>query len=142
MRTHVPFASLGFAATVALFSGAAGQTPAPVGAPPQLAAPPASGGTTSTYERKGRRDPFEPVQTLQPDMTSPTLASAQLKGILRGQTPRVLVETSDGLGYILAVGDMLAEGRLIEIGVDAVVFSVPVRAGSTNDRFVLRLLGD
>ena len=142
MRTHVPFASLGFAATVALFSGAAGQTPAPLGSPLQLSAPPASGGTAPTYERKGRRDPFEPVQTLQPDMTSPTIAAAQLKGILRGRTPLILVETPDGLGYILAVGDMLAEGRLIEIGVDSAVFSVPIRAGSTDNRFVLRLPGD
>ena len=42
----------------------------------------------------------------------------------------------------LAVGDVLAEGRLIEIGVDSAVFSIPRRAGSTVDRFVLRLLGD
>ena len=142
MRTHVPFASLGFEATVAVCSGAAGQTPAPAGSPPQLAAPPAAGGTTPRYERKGRRDPFEPVQTLQPDMTSPTIAAAQLRGILRGHTPRVLVETADGLGYILAVGDMLAEGRLIEIGVDSAVFSVPTRGGSGSDRFVLRLQSD
>ena len=142
MRRHVPFASLGLAATVAVFSPAAGQMPGRTGSPPQLAAPPAPGGTTPTYERKGRRDPFEPVQILQPAMTSPTIAAAQLKGILRGRTPRVLVETPDGLGYILAVGDMLAEGRLIEIGVDSAVFSVPLQPGSTNNRFVLRLLGD
>ena len=140
MRAHVPFVSLGLAATIAFFSSAAGQAPGPAGSPPQLTVPPAPGGTMPTYERKGRRDPFEPVQTLQPSMTSPTIAAAQLKGILRGQTPRVLVETPDGLGYILAVGDVLAEGRLIEIGVDSAVFSVPIRGGT--DRFVLRLLGD
>ena len=142
MRAHIPFASIGFAATVALVSSAAGQAPGPARSQPQLAVPPEAGGTTATYERKGRRDPFEPVQTLQPDMTSPTIAAAQLRGILRGSTPRVLVETPDGLGYIVAVGDVLAEGRLIEIGVDSAVFSIPRRAGSTVDRFVLRLLGD
>jgi len=75
-------------------------------------------------------------------MTSPTIAAAQLKGILRGRTPRVLVETPDGLGYLLAVGDTLGDGRLIEIGADSVVFSVPARHGSTTDRVVLRLPED
>ena len=144
MKAPVPFASLGFAATLAVFSAALAQAPVspPTGGSPELAARPAFGGTAPTYERRGRRDPFEPVQTLQPSMTSPTIAAAQLKGILRGRTPRVLVETPDGLGYILAVGDMLAEGRLIEIGVDSAVFSVPGRAGSTTDRIVLRLPDD
>jgi hypothetical protein len=142
VKARVPFASLGLAATVALWSGAAAQTPGAAPSAPQLTVPPASDGPTPIYDRKGRRDPFEPVQTLQPNMTSPTIAAAQLRGILRGQTPRVLVETPDGLGYILAVGDVLAEGRLIEIGVDSVVFSVPARGGSGTDRFVLRLPGD
>lgn len=147
MKAQVPFALLGFAAAVVVFSGALGQAPVSpptgrAGSPPEIAVPPALGAISPTYERKGRRDPFEPIQTLQPDMTSPTIAAAQLKGILRGRTPRVLVETSDGLGYILAVGDMLAEGRLIEIRVDSAVFSVPVRAGSTTDRVVLRLPDD
>jgi hypothetical protein len=94
------------------------------------------------YERKGRRDPFEPVQAVQSGTTSPTIAAAQLKGILRGRTPRVLVETSDGLGYLLSVGDTLGEGRLIEIGADSAVFSVPARSGSATDRIVLRLPED
>ena len=147
MKARVPFASLGFAATLAAFSGALGQAAVSpptgqAGSPPEIAAPPALGATTPTYERKGRRDPFEPIQILQPGMTSPTIAAAQLKGILRGRTPRVLVETPDGLGYILAVGDMLAEGRLIEIRADSAVFSVPARAGSTTERIVLRLPDD
>ena len=62
MRARVPFASLGLAAAVAVFSPAAGQTPGPAGSSPQLVARPAFGGTAPTYERKGRRDPFEPVQ--------------------------------------------------------------------------------
>ena len=133
---------LGFAFTVAMFGTARAQAPAPQPVTPgAFTAAPATAGAAPTYERKGRRDPFEPVDGLQPDMTSPTVASARLKGIVRGRTPRVLVETSDGLGYILKVGDMLAEGRLIEIGVDSVVFSVPAR-GSTTNRIVLRLPDD
>jgi hypothetical protein len=147
MKAQVPFASLGFVATVLVFGSALGQASVSPptgrsGSPPEMAAPPAFGATTPAYERKGRRDPFEPIQILQSDMTSPTIAAAKLKGILRGRTPRVLVETPDGLGYILAVGDMLAEGRLIEIRVDSAVFSVPLRAGSTTDRVVLRLSDD
>ena len=144
MKSHVLFASLGLALAVPIFGGARGQ--APVGPstirPESPAPPPAPSGATLTYERKGRRDPFEPVQAVQPGMTSPTIAAAQLKGILRGRTPRVLVETPDGLGYLLAVGDTLGDGRLIEIGADSVVFSVPARHGSTTDRVVLRLPED
>jgi Tfp pilus assembly protein PilP len=95
-----------------------------------------------TYERKGRRDPFDPIDVADAALTSPTLGSARLKGIVRSRTPRALVETSDGLGYILKVGDMLGEGRLVEIGVDTVVFSVPLRRGAGTTRMVLRLPDD
>ena len=134
---------LGFAFTVTMLSTARAQAPGPQPVTPgAFTATPATAGAAPTYERKGRRDPFEPVGGLQPDMTSPTVASARLTGILRGRTPRALVETGDGLGYILKVGDVLAEGRLLEIGVDSVVFSVPPRPGSTTDRIILRLPDD
>ena len=143
MKLRTPVASIGFAVIVATCGSALAQPPATQPTTPAtLSAPTASGGVAPTYERKGRRDPFEPVETLHPDMTSPTIASARLKGIVRGRTPRALVETPDGLGYILKVGDMLAEGRLIEIGNDSVVFSVPARPGSTANRIVLRLPDD
>jgi len=147
VKSHVLFASLGLALAVPIFGGARGQVPVgPSTTRPESPSPPpapaALGGATLTYERKGRRDPFEPVQAVQPGTTSPTIAAAQLKGILRGRTPRVLVETPDGLGYLLAVGDTLGDGRLIEIGADSVVFSVPARHGSTTDRVVLRLPED
>ena len=146
MKSQVVLASLGLALTITIFGGARGQAPVSPSTTPESTAPPAAaqafGGNAPTYERKGRRDPFEPVQAIQSGMTSPTIAAAQLKGILRGRTPRVLVETPDGLGYLLAVGDMLGEGRLIEIRVDSVVFSVPARSGSTTDRVVLRLPED
>jgi hypothetical protein len=147
VKARVLFVSLGAALVIANAGSALGQASVSqpvIGAesPAPPAAPPALGGATPTYERRGRRDPFEPVQALQTGMTSPTIAAAQLKGILRGRTPRVLVETSDGLGYILAVGDTLGEGRLIEIGSDSAVFTVPARLGSTTDRIVLRLLED
>ncbi len=94
------------------------------------------------YDAKGRRDPFENLEVRE-GASGPTLASAKLTGIVRGsQGPLALVETSDGLGYILKPGDTLGDGRLLEIGSDSVVFRIAVRTGSTTDRVVLRLPGD
>jgi hypothetical protein len=146
MTARGAIAVFGFAVTVAIGGSARAQAPSaqpttasrPVG----LAAPAANGVATPAYERKGRRDPFQPVENLQPEMTSPTVASARLKGIVRGSTPRALIETPDGIGYIMKVGDTLAEGRLVEIGADSVVFSVPARRGSAPHRIVLRLPDD
>lgn len=146
MRPAASLLVLGFALAVACY-GALAQ--APVAPPPASPEPPAValspapvGPGGASYDRRGRRDPFEPVDALDTAMTSPTVAAARLKGIVRGQTPRVLVETADGLGYILKVGDMLGEGRLVEIGPDSAVFSVPARRGSATGRVVLRLPED
>jgi hypothetical protein len=94
------------------------------------------------YERKGRRDPFQPIELVQPEIKPPVVASARLRGIVRGSPPRALVETQDGMGYILKLGDILADGRLVEIGPNSVVFTVPPRRGSTPERIVLRLPDD
>jgi hypothetical protein len=118
-----------------------GAEPARLAVPgPALAAPPSTG-FAGSYDRRGRRDPFEPVDAMRPE-ASPTVATARLRGIVRGSTLRALVETSDGLGYILKVGDTLADARLVEIGADSVVFSVPAQRGSTARRIVLRLPDD
>jgi Tfp pilus assembly protein PilP len=105
--------------------------------PAELPAPPAV-----KYDSKGRRDPFENLEVRE-GASGPTLASAKLTGIVRGSRgPLALVETSDGLGYILKPGDTLGDGRVLEIGPDSVVFRIAVRTGSTTDRVVLRLPGD
>ena len=137
-------ALLGFAITVATCDNSLAQAPSPQTAasrpvPTPVARVPAA---PPNYERKGRRDPFQPIEIIQPDVTPPAVASARLKGIVRGSLPRVLLETPDGMGYIMTVGDTLADGRLIEIGADSVVFSVPRRRGSTTDRIVLQLPSD
>ncbi len=94
------------------------------------------------YQAKGRRDPFENLEVRE-GASGPTLASAKLTGIVQGSRgPLALVETSDGLGYILKPGDTLGDGRLLEIGSDSVVFRIAVRTGSTTDRVVLKLPGD
>lgn len=98
------------------------------------------------YQMKGRRDPFENLEVLAKEReASPgvsVVASAKLTGIIRGQTPLALIETTQGLGYILKSGDTLGEGRLIEIGSDQVVFAVPPTPGSTTNRVVLKIAKD
>jgi hypothetical protein len=106
----------------------------------KLAVPP---GGSSGYEAKGRRDPFE-VPSAREGVG--TVSSAKLTGIIRraNGTALALVETPDGLGYILTPGDTLGEGRLLEIGPNSVVFSVPASSagGPTSNRVVLKLAGD
>lgn len=144
--------SLGLASTVAACSGspvpAPSTQPAPAATPSRPAAaiapPPATrvAAASPTYERKGRRDPFQPIETSQDVETKLAVASARLTGIVRGSATRALVEMPDGMGYIMQPGDTLAEGRLIEIGTDNIVFSVPSRKGSTTGRLFLRLPSD
>jgi Tfp pilus assembly protein PilP len=94
------------------------------------------------YDPKGRRDPFTTLEAGR-NAGGLAVATAKLTGILRGETsPLALVETSDGLGYILKQGDTLGDGRLVDIGRDSVVFTVVPRAGATNNRVVLKLPGD
>jgi hypothetical protein len=105
-----------------------------VGAP---AVPDASGGQ---YDPKNRRDPLMSL-----DATSGPkgleVATTKLTGIVRGAgTTLALVETQDGIGYILKPGDTLGDGRLVEIGADNVIFSVGAKPGSpSTNRVVLKL---
>lgn len=107
-----------------------------------VAAPPAAAITVpaTAYERKGRRDPFVPIE-IGPEEEPPTMA-ARLTGIVRGKHTHALLETPDGRGYVMKVGDMLGSGRLIEIRKDSVVFSVPGRRGPRTFHVVLRLPSD
>jgi Tfp pilus assembly protein PilP len=68
------------------------------------------------------------------------VATTKLTGIVRGaNTTLALVEAQDGIGYILKPGDTLGDGRLVEIGIDTVVFTVASRSGAQSNRVVLRL---
>ena len=90
------------------------------------------------YEIKGRRDPFQTLEIKQG--AGSALASARLTGIVRSaRATLALVETPEGLGYILKPGDTLGDGRLLEIGSDSVVFQVPPKPGSPTNRVVLKL---
>jgi hypothetical protein len=113
----------------------AGQT----GPSPLIAAPVVPHAAGVSYESKDRRDPFLPL-----DVTSGPkgleVATTKLTGIVRSaRTTLALVEAQDGIGYILKPGDTLGDGRLVEIGADAVVFAVSARPGAQSNRVVLKL---
>ena len=95
--------------------------------------------TAANYDPKGRRDPF-----VAPDLTGGArgleVSTTKLTGIVRSaRTTLALVETQDGIGYILKPGDTLGDGRLMEIAVDSVVFAVAAKPGTSTNRVVLKL---
>jgi hypothetical protein len=121
-----------------------GTAPAPAAPSPALvrAITPVPTAPPTDYESRGRRDPFTNPEPERPT-GGLTVTSAKLTGILRGgNAPLALVETPDGLGYILKPGDTLGDGRLVDIGRDAVVFAVVPKPGTTDDRVTLKLPGD
>ncbi|PYM42090.1 MAG: hypothetical protein DME12_08910 [Candidatus Rokuibacteriota bacterium] len=70
------------------------------------------------------------------------MATAKLTGIVRStRATLALVETPEGIGYILKPGDTLGDGRLLEIGSDSVVFQV-TKPGESTNRVVLRMAMD
>jgi Tfp pilus assembly protein PilP len=120
--------------------------PAPIIASPAAVAAAAAPALTPPappkYEPKGRRDPFESLESRLGSDRS-TVATAKLTGLVRsGAATLALVETSDGIGYILKPGDTLADGRLLEIGPNMVVFGLAPKPGATTNRVVLKLTSD
>lgn len=119
--------------------------PAPPSALPGVSAPPYTS-PGAPYSPRGRRDPFGLPALPTPENANaaarprPTIASATLTGIVRGPEGLLaLVETPDGLGYILRTGDGIEEARVIRIGVDSVVFSLPPAMGRAAEQIVLAL---
>lgn len=95
------------------------------------------------YSSRGRRDPFEPViiadKVPAPSRRS-SVVTARLTGIVRGADALLaLVETPDGIGFILRPGDVLDEGRLVRIDREFAEFVVPSKPGLTGERIVLAL---
>jgi hypothetical protein len=112
--------------------------PAAARVAPLVPAPVVPQASGSGYEPKGRRDPFVAL-----DVTGGPkgleVATTKLTGIVRSaSTTLALVETQDGIGYILKPGDTLGDGRLLEIGADNVTFTVPPKPGSPTNRVVLK----
>ena len=91
------------------------------------------------YADKGRKDPFTEV-SLTSSLGGLAVATTKLTGIVRGpRSVLALLETQEGIGYILKPGDTLGDGRLMEIGADNVVFAVGPKPGTAAQRVVLRL---
>jgi hypothetical protein len=108
-------------------------------AAPLVNTPAVPQGDGTSYEAKGRRDPFMALD-LTGGPKGLEVATTKLTGIVRGaNTTLALVEAQDGIGYILKPGDTLGDGRLVEIGIDTVVFTVASRSGAQSNRVVLRL---
>jgi hypothetical protein len=115
--------------------------PAPV-APPVVN--PLEGTTAEipNYEPNGRRDPFE-VYEVREGSGGLSVSSTRLTGIVRNsRSALALVEAPDGIGYILRPGDTLGDGKLMDIGLDNVVFAVAAKPGVPATRVVLRLLAN
>jgi hypothetical protein len=123
-------------------TGAAGSPTAPGARAAVAAAAQALAPTSPKYDPRGRRDPFESLEARAGSDRSSVIA-AKLTGVIHGgPTSLALVETSDGIGYILKPGDTLADGQLLEIGATTVVFSIPPKPGATTNRVVLKLASD
>ena len=93
------------------------------------------------YEAKSRRDPFTPL-VVASGGKGLTIGSAKLVGIISGPQPLALVETAEGIGYILKPGDTLGDGRVTEIGADSVSFAVAPKPGERGGIVTLRLRTD
>jgi hypothetical protein len=118
-----------------------GQVPAPAAiAGKEDSAGPAKPG--ARYDSGGRRDPFDLPDAVEGAIGT-TVAAVKLTGIIRTATGRVivLIETPDGLGYVLQPGDVFGDGRLVEVGQGSVVFTVVSRHDAANHRVVLKLGG-
>jgi hypothetical protein len=133
------------AAATAASAPAQPAAPAPLVASPAAvaaAAAAAGGPAIPRYDGQGRRDPFESLESRLGSQRS-TIAAAKLTGVIQSNTgPLALVETADGIGYILRPGDTLADGRLVEVGINSAMFSLAPRPGATTNRVVLKLAGD
>ena len=146
-----PAPAPGVAAAQPVAPAATTPAPAPPGAPAPLVASPAavaaaataaSGPAIPKYDGQGRRDPFESLESRLGSDRS-TIAAAKLTGVIHSNTgPLALVETADGIGYILRPGDTLADGRLVEVGINSAMFSLAPRPGAATNRVVLKLAGD
>lgn len=147
-------AALGLAGLLGGCAGAPPPAPAPPrtatpgpGAPGNAAAPPVAMPKEPehppllavAYEPKGRRDPFASLAAIE-GAKGFTVSSVKLVGIVEGRQGRLaLVEAPDGLGYILRSGDLIGDGRVVEIGRDNLTFAVSQRPGMPTTRLVLRL---
>ena len=127
------------AAPAAAALAPAALAPAAAGPAPLVTLPTVPTSDAPGYDPKGRRDPFVSLE-LSGGAKGLQVSTTKLTGIVRSaRATLALVETPDGIGYILRAGDTLGDGRLLEIGADNVVFTVSATPGSISNRVVLKL---
>lgn len=127
------------AAPAAAALAPAALAPAAAGPAPLVTLPAVPTSDAPGYDPKGRRDPFVSLE-LSGGAKGLQVSTTKLTGIVRSaRATLALVETPDGIGYILRAGDTLGDGRLLEIGADNVVFTVSATPGSISNRVVLKL---
>ena len=121
--------------------------PGPVVTPPRPAVAPKEPDAgpplpAMSYSAKQRRDPFTPIVTAE-GAKGLTVASTKLAGVIQGRGGRMgLVEAPDGIGYILKAGDVLGDGRVVEVSQDSISFAVAARPGQPASTVTLRLRTD
>ncbi len=92
------------------------------------------------YEAKGRRDPFAPVQIqVAREKTGLEIGAVKLVGIISGSQPLALVETPEGLGYIVKPGDAFGNGHVTEVTASSVTFAIRGRAAQRGTSLTLTI---
>ena len=94
-----------------------------------------------TYESKGRRDPFRPVQVAK-ETPGLEVSTVKLVGIIKGHRLLALVEAQNGLGYIVKPGDVLGNGHVTDVTTDSVTFAVIANSDPRESSLTLRLARD
>ena len=97
--------------------------------------------TPLTYEAKGRRDPFTPVEIRQ-DKPGLDVSTLKLVGTISGRHLLALVETPGGIGYILKPGDGLGNGQVTAISAESVTFAVSGQRSPRETSVTLKLARD
>jgi hypothetical protein len=131
---------------------AVGNTPPPQQAVAQSAPAPKSGAPAPkgseaarpplppmTYDAKGRRDPFTPIQIAKEKITGLDVSTVKLVGVISGSHLLALVEAPDGLGYIVKSGDVLGNGRVTDVAPTSITFTV-AGADKKDTSLTLRLV--
>jgi Tfp pilus assembly protein PilP len=95
----------------------------------------------TTYESKGRRDPFRPV-TVAKEKPGLEVSTVKLVGIINGRKLLALVEAQNGLGYIVKPGDVLGNGHVTDVTTDSVTFAVSENSSPRETSLTLRLARD
>jgi Tfp pilus assembly protein PilP len=90
------------------------------------------------YEPQGRRDPFTPIVTARP-REGMSVLTLKLAGVVQGRTLLALVESPDGVGYILKPGDVVGDGRVTDITPSSVTFAVLAKVGEAPTTATLRM---